>query len=108
MKFHDNCPPPDMKSWLRPWCSNILQWWQNYRLENPSTGDLARNTFCVMVTSVASERSLVNISQPKGQRAYYNIKLTTWMIFGSTLLTGQRSRNPEPAIFRGVGAAFKI
>jgi len=19
MKFHENCPPPEMKSWLRPW-----------------------------------------------------------------------------------------
>jgi len=22
MKFHENCRPPKMKSWLRPWC-----WW---------------------------------------------------------------------------------
>ena len=37
-------------------CSVILRWWRDHRLEFPALSDLARNPFCVIATSVASER----------------------------------------------------
>jgi len=37
-------------------CSDILQWWQEHRLEFPALSDLVKNTLCVMATSTVSER----------------------------------------------------